>query len=315
MTLLYQVINDTETLRCLFETASNYLKDKTNEDQTKAESIFKDNITLWKTNKKNIRTRKDVFKRLVESSVNSYSKPTVFGGPKEGREGRLERFLKEVTEDFNSELISNADVENLQDRIRERRKKIVGVAIKVEKDTMVNGLAKSLIESAQHIQEFKFSSEDSNFADSYRKHFSAMEGNIANPYVALNNVREFCGLKIHGIGFALSCDFLKEIGLSEYGKPDTHIMDLLPFFTGSIYKNHNKNQEAFGQCLIDIIRVSNALEVEPYELDKLLYLIGSGKLIDNKLQYTPPKRKKELSQKLVCVLKKNNYDIPEFINS
>ena len=44
-----------------------------------------------------------------------------------------------------------------------------------------------------------------------------------------------------------------------------------------VYKVDAKNnQEAFGQCFVDLIRVSNILGIETYEFDKMLWLIGSG---------------------------------------
>ncbi|NCD05852.1 MAG: hypothetical protein EOL97_07010 [Spirochaetia bacterium] len=33
--------------------------------------------------------------------------------------------------------------------------------------------------------------------------------------------------KISGIGFALACDFLKELGFTDYSKPDVHIVAVL----------------------------------------------------------------------------------------
>lgn len=32
--------------------------------------------------------------------------------------------------------------------------------------------------------------------------------------------------EIYGYGFALSCDFLKELGYADYGKPDVHIKEI-----------------------------------------------------------------------------------------
>lgn len=32
--------------------------------------------------------------------------------------------------------------------------------------------------------------------------------------------------EIYGMGFALGCDFLKELGYSQYSKPDIHLIDI-----------------------------------------------------------------------------------------
>ena len=42
--------------------------------------------------------------------------------------------------------------------------------------------------------------------------------------------------KISGIGFALACDFLKELGYVNYPKPDVHIVDI---FTSLEHSDNN----------------------------------------------------------------------------
>ena len=32
--------------------------------------------------------------------------------------------------------------------------------------------------------------------------------------------------EIEGIGYTLACDFLKELGFIEYGKPDVHVIEI-----------------------------------------------------------------------------------------
>ena len=54
---------------------------------------------------------------------------------------------------------------------------------------------------------------------------------ISNPktFIALPMV---LGREIYGFGFALACNFLKEAGYKQYGKPDVHLMDV--FYDGGI---------------------------------------------------------------------------------
>lgn len=77
--------------------------------------------------------------------------------------------------------------------------------------------------------------------------------------------------EIDGIGYALACDFLKELGYFNYGKPDVHVREI---FSG------------LGLCPVSaspyqiqrvITRVAGATGASPYDVDKVFWLIGSGK--------------------------------------
>lgn len=120
------------------------------------------------------------------------------------------------------------------------------------------------------------------------------------------------GNEIHGYGFALACDFLKENCNEKYVKPDTHIIKL---FTNrdivekldlkiiqetidkaketkdshkdsqtNLDKNNEKNNEKKSYSTKDLIEIfravidySESIDKLPYEVDKLFWLIGSGK--------------------------------------
>jgi len=76
--------------------------------------------------------------------------------------------------------------------------------------------------------------------------------------------------EIHGIGFALACDFLKELGYIKYGKPDVQVNRIfkslglveLPASDYSVLKAIN--------------RLAKNAGVTSYDVDKLFWLIGSG---------------------------------------
>ena len=80
--------------------------------------------------------------------------------------------------------------------------------------------------------------------------------------------------EIKGFGFALSCDFLKELGYVNFPKPDVHLRDIFA---------------ALGLCRDDddyqlfkaIIRVARHANVTPYNADKAFWLIGSGDFYDD----------------------------------
>ncbi len=80
--------------------------------------------------------------------------------------------------------------------------------------------------------------------------------------------------EIDGIGFALACDFLKELGYVDFGKPDIHIKqifrDLRLCERTSDYHVHQA-----------ILRIARNVRKKPYAIDKLFWLIGSGKFYDD----------------------------------
>lgn len=76
--------------------------------------------------------------------------------------------------------------------------------------------------------------------------------------------------QIHGFRLALSCDFLKELGYFKFGKPDVHIKKI---FLGTGLTQSNNDYDV----LIAIGRVAESNNVSPYNVDKLFWLIGSGK--------------------------------------
>ena len=75
--------------------------------------------------------------------------------------------------------------------------------------------------------------------------------------------------EIFGFGFALACDFLKENVSPEFIKPDTHINYIAQKLG---ITSSNKNYHIFK----DVEAYCNRIQVLPYEVDKLFWLVGSG---------------------------------------
>lgn len=77
--------------------------------------------------------------------------------------------------------------------------------------------------------------------------------------------------EVDGFGFALACDFLKELGFYNFAKPDVHLRDIF---------------EALGLCAVKandyqlfkaILRVAKNSRKTPYAVDKIFWLIGRGR--------------------------------------
>jgi len=77
-------------------------------------------------------------------------------------------------------------------------------------------------------------------------------------------------LEIHGYGFPLACDFLKECGWTQYAKADVHtkkILEHVGLSDGSDYDTFQAIQA-----------IARHVKETPYAVDKHIWLIGSGNL-------------------------------------
>jgi hypothetical protein len=96
--------------------------------------------------------------------------------------------------------------------------------------------------------------------------------------------------EIDGFGFALSCDFLKEMGYVKFGKPDTHVKDV--FVALGLLGNTSKNSSKADYLSLRIIEhIATVNNTSAYAVDKLLWLIGSGNFYLDKLEV--PSKKNE----------------------
>lgn len=96
----------------------------------------------------------------------------------------------------------------------------------------------------------------------------------------------FLSKKIYNMGFAIACNWLKELGYYKYAKPDTHIKDVC------LALNLIQNNDDI-TCFEAIIKVSNAAGVEAYKVDKVWWLICSGNFYRYKINLPHPKQRKE----------------------
>lgn len=94
--------------------------------------------------------------------------------------------------------------------------------------------------------------------------------------------------EIHGLGFALTCDWLKECGCAWLAKPDVHIKEVVKHLTG---KNTVKDKDVLQEMFLWTDAVNNSKDkngsVDPnltaYKLDKIIWLLCTGEFyLDNK---------------------------------
>jgi hypothetical protein len=85
----------------------------------------------------------------------------------------------------------------------------------------------------------------------------------------------FIGQGIHGMKFALACDFLKEMGFPNYSKPDSHLKDILTS------KGFDISSESELEIFRTVALLADEVGETPYAVDRVFWLIGSGNLYRN----------------------------------
>jgi hypothetical protein len=136
----------------------------------------------------------------------------------------------------------------------------------------VNGawenFAKSAYDGAQFFKPFKSLLDFKNYVSGFNSN-----------YITRGILCKIIASKVRGIEFCLACDFLKELGYTDYPKPDTHIKDVLSFL---YFKSNMSEEDAYRQMvrLTKICEYSqyaqNPQDVNAYSLDKIIWLIYSG---------------------------------------
>jgi len=97
----------------------------------------------------------------------------------------------------------------------------------------------------------------------------------------------FLSTKINNMGFAIACNWLKELGYKNYPKPDVHMKDIC-FAFGLI--DEKKNDIDCFEAMIKVARICN---VDPYKLDKVWWLICSGNFYRYNKQLSNSQKNKE----------------------
>jgi hypothetical protein len=81
--------------------------------------------------------------------------------------------------------------------------------------------------------------------------------------------------EIDGFGFALACDFLKELGFLNFAKPDVHVKAVVK---GLQLSGKAANDYAVFKA---VVRIASSCGKTPYAVDKLFWLVGSGRFYDH----------------------------------
>jgi len=199
----------------------------------------------------------EVYRRLLRSAQNSNMKSGVIGGSIDGFEN-----LKRALHSFNPKKVQDQfgdDQEALLDHIittlQPRGK------VRTEARSIWPKYCKTILSAATFLTQFRDGQEFFAWAEHLYKNEKTM---AALPLMIASEV--------DGIGYPLACDFLKEFGFTDFAKPDVHVNRLLVGIgacpTGSSPL----------QVQRVIAEIARAARVPAYDVDKVLWLIGSGRL-------------------------------------
>lgn len=170
--------------------------------------------------------------------------------------------LKGVLYNFNVKKVLNEyrSWEMVFDRIKRDLKP----ASSMEKDNKHNYwviFSKSILSIAQYINRFKSIDEFNAYVNGFITEDNP-DTRIALPLI----LKE----EIFGYQFALACDFIKENISPYFVKPDTHIKDIF------IGLGMSEAGTSDFQIFRDVIEYAESIDEDPYTVDKLFWLIGSG---------------------------------------
>lgn len=200
-------------------------------------------------------TKEAIYQRILESAQNANMKAGVIGRSIGGVEK-----LSPILESFNTKAVLDkyaSGYETILDDIVEQLKP--NGEVRRTSRSIWPQYCKTILSAANFIEQFSSASDFFGWVDFFNKDERARAG------LPLLLSRE-----IEGFGFALSCDFLKEMGYVNFPKPDVHLRDI--FTALSLCPDKSDDYQLFKA----VIRLARHAGVSPYNADKAFWLIGSG---------------------------------------
>lgn len=200
-------------------------------------------------------SKEGIYQRILESAQNANMKAGVIGGAIGGVEK-----LSLVLEDFNPKAVVAkymGDWESVLDDIVEKLEP--RGEIRRTPRSIWPHYCQTILSAASFIEQFSSASDFFGWVDFFD------QDDRARASLPMLLSRE-----IQGFGFALACDFLKEMGYVNFPKPDVHLRDI--FTSLGLCKDKPGDYQLFKA----LIRVAGHAGVSAYNADKAFWLIGSG---------------------------------------
>ncbi len=222
------------------------------------DQLIKNHLVSEYQKPRNINT---IYKQLCASAQNRQMSSKVIGQSIGGIEN-----LKSILFDFNPKKVANSYSRTDKDKLLKtivRELKPKGEIRKTSRSLWPQ-FCQSVIDSAYFLQEFEKVEEFYKWADFF-----------ANDLRAKPALPLMISIEITGIGFPLACDFLKELGYVQYGKPDVHLKEIFKALNLIDPKEKSTIKQDY-QTLKVIDQIAKINKITPFEVDKIFWLIGSG---------------------------------------
>lgn len=221
-----------------------------------------------------IRKRKENLKGIYEQLVNSLTNKGGWSG--------IHKKLKREESKLDEKLCGYSPhriIELGEEQLKRRISPIV------KSEYQLKQFVRGCIEGAEFLSKFNNVNEFYGFID-------RNSGTVENRWELTRSISS----KIHGVGKALACEFLIGIGVAKFSKPDRHLKSILHELKLLPQKTQREDRKAF--VMID--EIARANNMEPIEVDKILWMIGSGKWsVDGYRKHPPLKEKYMKSVKLI----------------
>jgi hypothetical protein len=205
-------------------------------------------------------SKEELYYRLLESAQEAGMKAGVIGGSIDGVKN-----LACVLNNFNPDAVLAKYGDNWKG-ILDQIEKVLKPRGQIRKreQSIWPRYCHTIISSARFLEQFESASDFYNWADFFDKDERARA-----------SLPMLMDREIDGLGFALSCNFLKELGYVNFPKPDVHLRDI--FTALELCQKGDDDYKLFKA----IIRVAGNANVTPYNVDKTFWLIGSGYFYDD----------------------------------
>lgn len=195
----------------------------------------------------------DVYEQFIHSAQNYQGMPKVI------KYDERRDQIKNILHNFDIHIIKEMDVDELYQSFRKEFKVI-------SRDSKQNSWRKwscSAIDAAKFMSNFKN-------VDDFKVFVAQFDYNLPTRMA----LPLLISTKIKGIGFALACDTLKELGYLNYPKPDVHLIE--------VFNQLGLSEEDPAAVFEAVVAMADACkeidpEVTPYKIDKIIWLICSGR--------------------------------------
>lgn len=186
--------------------------------------------------------------------------------------------IKTILKGFNVREVAKLEFDSIYNSFKTN----FGVQVRNEKKNSWYKFSRGVYEGAIFLSKFNSLDDFDAFINAFRLNSHTK---LALPLLL--------STEIYGLGFALACNWLKELGYKEYPKPDVHMID--------IFKSINYCGTDQISCYKAMVKTAEECSVDAYALDKVLWLICSG----NYYRYnkTSEKSSSQLKKEFIEALK------------